>query len=57
MRVSIVQLRRFNNEQVSFRPVDPQRRWSDTTLPLRRWKVFPWAGSVDHLHQRDTERE
>jgi hypothetical protein len=37
----IVQLRRLDNEQVSFLPVDPQRGWSDTSFTSRPVKGFP----------------
>ena len=40
MRVSIVQLRLFDNEQVAFLPVDPQRGWSDTNFTSPQVKGF-----------------
>ena len=41
MRVSIVQLGLFDNEQVAFLPVDPQSGWSDTSFTSRQLKDFP----------------
>ena len=37
----IVQLRRLDNEQVTFLPVDPQVGWSDTSFTSRPVKGFP----------------
>ena len=37
----IVQLRRLDNDQVTFLPVDPQRGWSDTSFTSRQTKGFP----------------
>ena len=37
----IVQLRRLDNEQVTFLAVDPQRGWSDTSFTSRPVKGFP----------------
>jgi hypothetical protein len=37
----IVQLRRLDNDHVTFLPVDPQRGWSDSSFTSRPVKDFP----------------
>ena len=52
----LVQLRRLDNEQVLFLPLDPAQGWSDTSFTSATLNNFPFGPAlVTDVYQRDSK--